>query len=184
MENKPLSNELCINCGKPAPPPEICCKKWTLYTDCDCHGWPINEPVCKECKEIETMTTDPIIKQRLDYLEELKKNIKLLEKDISLIKAIFADANSTFRWFLNGELIVSVFVDEIKEITPLMKSISKTGKFKRRYNCKQASSLWIVYLHKESDIDFIIEAPFVGTSCHYVDTGKFENKPILKLVCN
>jgi hypothetical protein len=130
------------------------------------------------------MKTDPIIKQRIVHLDGLQRKLELLNKDIPLIKRIFENSNGTLSWFLNGELVVSVIVDKIKEITPLMKLISKTGKFKREHTCKQSSSLWIVYLHKKSGMEFIVEAVFSGGSCHYVDTGRVESKPILKLVCD
>lgn len=46
-------SEECIHCGNVVLDyePEICCKKWTIYTDCDCKGIPINNPICNECEE-------------------------------------------------------------------------------------------------------------------------------------
>jgi hypothetical protein len=48
-----MKEEYCINCGDVVNnyKPEICCKKWTINTDCDCRGLPLNPPVCKECED-------------------------------------------------------------------------------------------------------------------------------------
>lgn len=45
------NNERCVCCGAIVADyePEICCKKWTIHTDCDCRGLPINDPICGEC---------------------------------------------------------------------------------------------------------------------------------------